>query len=320
MKNAASLLLIVLLAGPCLAVPLGGAGAERRERVAGSFEVSGQLIVSEINNNRPAIFTLKSGITNINSLKYSWPKEQFADSMLYNNGTGDLIWRKAAVPSGKNGALQYQKDGVFTADDNILWNYDQKKLSVAGNIDASALTQSGTQVSLAGHVHNAAEINAGILGVLNGGTGTDNGSINGSGELKLNAGGPANHVSITPSGTGMVIINGAGLQLTGGVVNASEDVKINAGGTDKNVIVTPSGKGSLILNGAGLMSGGPVRTETAFNVKGVSGADAVIDIMTDMRTNKGVLQKKSRRVTISGGIVTEVGNETDWYDAQNVAQ
>ncbi|MBV2169617.1 MAG: hypothetical protein KUL82_13005 [Bdellovibrio sp.] len=63
-----------------------------------------------------------------------------------------------------------------------------------------------------------------VIGVANGGTGTSNGSITGTGALTFAAGGTNQNVTLTPSGTGSTVINGSAT--VSGSVNATS-MKIN---------------------------------------------------------------------------------------------
>lgn len=63
-----------------------------------------------------------------------------------------------------------------------------------------------------------------VIGVANGGTGTSNGSITGTGALTFAAGGTNQNVTLTPSGTGSAVINGSAT--VSGSVNATS-LKIN---------------------------------------------------------------------------------------------
>ena len=91
------------------------------------------------------------------------------------------------------------------------------------------------------------------LPITSGGTGTATGSIQGSGELHLAAGGVDQHVYITPSGAGAVLFPQAYVESSGNYVSGSGlfmsydgDVELRAGGAGPhNVILTPAGAGKV---------------------------------------------------------------------------
>jgi hypothetical protein len=49
--------------------------------------------------------------------------------------------------------------------------------------------------------------------------------------------------------------------------------------------------------------------------KKFGGVSSTQVMVTDVRTNAGQLQKKSRTVTLVNGIITSLGTETDWVNA-----
>jgi hypothetical protein len=76
-------------------------------------------------------------------------------------------------------------------------------ISLSGNVTSSGnLTLGGTLSNV-----NLATQTTGVLSVTNGGTGTANGSITGTGALTIAAGGSNEAVTVSPSGTGDVLIN-----------------------------------------------------------------------------------------------------------------
>lgn len=70
---------------------------------------------------------------------------------------------------------------------------------------------------------------------------------------------------------------------------------------------------------------GPIRTtllslvkfcnELLLKARRASGVGGTVTVVTDVRTNAGQLQKKSRDLTLIDGIITDTGTETDWTDA-----
>ncbi len=180
-------------------------------------------------------------------------------AVLKNDGKGTLSWSKEVAPSGNDGAIQYSLAGNLAGEESLKWNSGAKKLTVAGTVEAAAVNVSGNAVSLNGHSHSTTDIKSGILPVPNGGTGTDNGSISAVGEAKIAAGGPSNNVVLVPSGAGLVVIQGAGLNAVGSVnsdlgyslkgakgaaavFNVVTDTRINGASLQKKfVTVTVSG-------------------------------------------------------------------------------
>ena len=173
----------MILVQAALAIPMGGPGSRTHEMVKGTYTIEGTL---EVNGN-----TLLSG------QKYIWPKQAAeAGMILRNTGKGILAWDSEVAPAGPLGAVQINKDGVFYGDETLVYDPMTKALSVAK-----------VPVSLTGHKHAAADINTGILGQANGGTGSNDGSIVGLGEVKVMAGGTNQNVTLSPSGTGSVTVS-----------------------------------------------------------------------------------------------------------------
>jgi len=268
MKKLMLLVCLLVLSGSALAIPLGGAGSARKERITGTFEVAGSLnVMSYKIGSKEVVGILRvNGITAINSIEYSWPKKQFPQTVLRNNGLGTLEWGKDVSPIGKNGAIQFNNANTFSADDGLIWDFSSKKLNIAGSLDAYLLMQKGFPVEIKGHTHSTSEISSGIFNIINGGTGSNNGSINGNDELRL-----------------------------------------SAGGLDKNVLLIPSGNGQVI-------SSGSMRAEKGFSSGVAAGATGTFSQVCDIRMNETQLQKKTRMITVSGGIITIIGNESDWSD------
>lgn len=256
MKRLLPAVLIISLSSACFAVPLGGKGTDRKESVKGTFEVNGTLSV-----NGKAI---------LNGQTYSWPKIAAAsagNTILKNDGTGNLSWEKELSAGGAQGALQYNNNGAFAGTAGLVWDETTKMLSIGT-----------TPVSLSGHVHRSSDITQGIFPVTSGGTGTDNGSISGTG-----------------------------------------DVQISAGADNKNIILNPSGSGYTMINGTSVLSKGPLRSETGFNARGNSGIDTVYEEISDIRMNGSTLQKRYKKITVTGGIITSISGDSDWMDAGSIA-
>ena len=98
----------------------------------------------------------------------------------------------------------------------------------------------------------------GILPVANGGTGTDNGSITGTGALTFRAGGSNQNINLTPSGTGNVNVNGnvtatnfigSGSQLTEVATRVTGSWTLNPGANDVSFNVAGGGTYSMWVNG-----------------------------------------------------------------------
>ncbi len=194
MKKLLLAALILSISSPCFAVPLGGKGSDRKESIKGSMEVIGTFSVI--------------GKTVFNGKDYTWPKTKdivAEGSVLKNDGKGGLIWDKEVSPSGDDGSIQINEKGAFSSDKDLVWNSKEKNVFVGG-----------APVSLLGHTHAMADLK-GILPVASGGTGTDDGSIKATGELVLSAGGENKNVTISPSGSGSVILSGSGTVSSGPV-------------------------------------------------------------------------------------------------------
>jgi hypothetical protein len=300
--------MFLLISVPAFAVPLGGPGVASEDRIRGTLEVRGLLKVE--------------GQTVLNRISYQWPASQESGAYLKNEGKGKLSWQKEIVPGGPNGSLQFDQNGSFAGDGNLIWDNTAKtlkvgggmiangwvetadirsktskvdnatvnglldalelrsnKLTVAGPLDARAITQAGVPVSLSGHAHSTADLTSGILDAAHGGTGSDNGSI-----------------------------------------SAASALTFAAGGTDQNITLVPSGNGRVILQGGGLSVSGAVRSDTGFDHKGADGISGSYIQVTDIRlTEDGTLQKKVRTIDVSGGIITGLGTESDWADAGKIS-
>jgi len=151
--------------------------------------------------------------------------------------------------------------GDLTADDKgYFWlNTDVLKLrywtgtATRDLLDTSS-TISGGQIS--GNISGNAGGLSSILAVASGGTGTNNGSITGTGELEFAAGGSDNNIKLTPSGTGAVVVStslttgqltATGLTLlTGGLTATENPATFNA--VSLNTISNQTTGGGITLN------------------------------------------------------------------------
>ena len=208
MKKLFLVLVLLLICSPSFAIPLGGQGSNRYNRETGIFEVVGTLSVE--------------GITRFGRQNYVWPITPEAGTTILSNtivgNKGMIKWIPQVMPSGTNGSLQFNNAGTFQGDAALAWDATSKNLMI-----------NGAAASVNGHTHSAADIKAGILSPANGGTGSNNGSINALGELKLAAGGVNQNVTISPSGTGYAAIGGSGL-ISSGIVRS--ETGYNVKGTD----------------------------------------------------------------------------------------
>lgn len=117
---------------------------------------------------------------------------------------------------------------------------------------------------------------------------------------------------------GIIPVTRGGTGTDNGSINAAGELIMSAGGENKNVVLNPSGTGFSVLNGSGAISKGVVRSEAGFNVKGIDGASGSYIVVSDMKIENNSLKKKIRQLTVSGGIITAIGEESDWMDAGSV--
>ena len=265
-KALVCLVLGCILAAQSFAVPLGGKGSSSREMIKGLFQVEGVLAVN--------------GKTSFNDLWYVWPKKLNYDktSVLKNNGAGILSWEKELGAAGAPGQIQFNSGGEFAGDSGLLWDQGRRALSVAGLVSSVTFLQNGVPVSLEGHKHSVSDLTSGILGVEMGGTGSNNGSIAASGELKLSAGGANQNVVISPSGSGAVVSNA-----------------------------------NIVSNGS-ISAKGKILSDTGISIKGLDGYSGTITQISSLRFVGALLQKREKTLTITSGIITGVSAESDWTD------
>jgi hypothetical protein len=63
---------------------------------------------------------------------------------------------------------------------------------------------------------------------------------------------------------------------------------------------------------------GTIRANTAFNLNGTDGDTGTYTVVTDVRILGINLQIKSRTITVTGGIITDIGAETAWTNVGTV--
>lgn len=61
-----------------------------------------------------------------------------------------------------------------------------------------------------------------------------------------------------------------------------------------------------------LVAGGTIRANTGFNLNGTNGHSGTYAVVTDVQMAGLSVQKKTRTVTIAGGIITSVSAESAW--------
>lgn len=143
----------------------------------------------------------------------------------------------------------------------------------------------------------------GIIPIVNGGTGSTNGSITGTGALSLNAGGANQNVTLNPSGTGKTIING-----NVGIGNITATTTLEVGNATGTI------PGEIILNPASASSeGGQLSLK-----KSVAGStkDWNIDQFVD---NANPRLRVFPDVESNGLTITEGGNVSLGYDGRSLS-
>ncbi len=308
MKKLLIVAMVLLLSVPVFAVPFGGPGISAREGIRGTLEVSGAIkvvgltVFNRISYNWPSTQESGTYLKNEGKGKLSWQKEIVPGGSngalqfnLDNSFAGDpgLLWDNAAktlkVDTGiiSNGWMEtadlrsktLKTDSAIISKSLEVPTLRSNDLTVAGPLDAKTITQAGVAVSLSGHTHSTADLTSGILGAAHGGTGSDNGSISGSGALTFSAGGSDQNITLIPSGNGRVVLQGGGLNVSGAVRSDSGFNQKGADGISENYV-------------------------------------QVTDIRLNA---DGTLQKKVRTINVSGGIITGLGAESDWADAGKIS-
>jgi hypothetical protein len=101
-----------------------------------------------------------------------------------------------------------------------------------------------------------------VVSVVNGGTGTTNGSISGTGALTFTAGGTNQNINLTPSGNGNVVTNskvGIGTNSPG----ATLEIGSSNGSVPGNLILNPTTTGSGIEGAEIILRPAPISTSPA---------------------------------------------------------
>lgn len=57
---------------------------------------------------------------------------------------------------------------------------------------------------------------------------------------------------------------------------------------------------------------GKIRTDDKYNCGGTDGVSGTFQVITDVRDNAGTIEKKTRSLTYTGGIITTIGTESGW--------
>jgi len=183
MKKIIIIFFVLAISSTSFSVPLGGKGSDRKESIKGSLEVSGTLSVN--------------GKTILNGNEYIWPSTKGkipSGYVLKTENNGMLVWDKEVSPSGNEGAIQFNSNGIFASDNNLFWDNSQKRLFIGSS-----------EVSLNGHKHQPSDIN-GIIPIELGGTGSNDGSITAKNDLTLSSG--SNGSIILNSTNGNIYLNG----------------------------------------------------------------------------------------------------------------
>lgn len=163
--------------------------------------------------NRDAVFAT----TPSNGYVYNgstW--NQFNSSVTYTFGTGLTNSANTISLATSGVATSNIADGAVTASKlNSMGATSGQVLRYNGSAWAPATPSTGTVTSVSVgsglSVTNATTtptISLTTVPVANGGTGTTNGSITGTGALTFTAGGTNQNVTLTPSGTGYTLLNG----------------------------------------------------------------------------------------------------------------
>ena len=116
-------------------------------------------------------------------------------------------------------------------------------------------------------------ISLGTVPIVNGGTGTTNGSITGTGALTFAAGGSNQNVTITPSGTGKTILNG---NIGIGTSTPADKIEIVDASTQENSIsITKTGSRDISRGLNSLVSGGTTWSQGLISTANGTGANNV---------------------------------------------
>ncbi len=118
---------------------------------------------------------------------------------------------------------------------------------------------------------------------------------------------------------GVIPVTSGGTGSDNGSITGTGELVLSSGGENKNIVLSPSGSGSVILGASGMISTGPVRSETGFNTKGADGTSDTYAILSDIKIENNTLFKRTRTITVSGGIVTSIGPESAWTESGAVS-
>ena len=143
----------------------------------------------------------------------------------------------------------------------------------------------------------------GIIPIANGGTGTTNGSITGTGALSLNAGGTNQNVTLSPSGTGKTILNG-----NVGIGNITATTTLEVGSANGTI------PGEILLNPTSSSSEGGqlvIKKSVAGSTKNWN-----IDQFVD---NSNPRLRVFPDVESNGLTITEGGNVSLGYDGRSLS-
>ena len=198
-------------------------------------------------------------------------------------------------------------------------------LSTAGPFSAAgAITTTATTTSTS--TSTGALVVAGGFGL--GGDQYLGGSLNFSGagvltsggSLTISAGGTNQNITLTPSGTGSIVMTGpvtfsgnqtfaGALTLSGGgsLAGAAGSVDVTAGGTNKNITLTPSGTGSVAVTGPLSVTGNQTLAGSlALSGGGTLGGSSGSLTLAAAGTNQNVTLAPSGNgtVTLTGPVTT----------------
>lgn len=200
----------------------------------------------------------------------------------------EYVWPRTKDATKPGSVLKNSGNG------NLIW---AKEVSPSGDDGALQISESGSFSSDMNLTWNKKEKNLYI----------------GSSPVSLSG-----HTHAMTDLKGILTIESGGTGTDNGSINAVGELVLSAGGENKNVVLNPSGTGFSVLNGSGTVSKGTVRSEAGFNVRGIDGASGSYDVVSGVKIENNSLKKKIRQFTVSGGIITAIGEESDWMDAGSV--